>query len=280
MISALKLFCDVCFYLAFLTLTPFFSSAHALNAVIVLSTLVAGFLADRERRMPVRIILGLLPAVSLAFVSETAQLYFMIPLLIYLAYSVITDQMDISYDQYRYWYAIPAIVTLAMMFVIITSPSDMPLSLMFGALHLLSGVITLRIKRVGRNADPASKILNAMTVLVVVFSVTVIIGLVYGLLVHSGELLEMILLPIGFIIRQFIGIFVFMTKMIVRKPEEQIIENEPTAEDIYNEIFSNDTEQMSGETANEGGMFFVLLQRFVLIVLAVAALVLFVYLMM
>ncbi|MBR2826157.1 MAG: hypothetical protein IKE78_01460 [Erysipelotrichaceae bacterium] len=279
MISALKLFCDVCFYLAFLTLTPFFSSAHALNAVIVLSTLVAGFLADRERRMPVRIILGLLPAVSLAFVSETAQLYFMIPLLIYLAYSVITDQMDISYDQYRYWYAIPAIVTLAMMFVIITSPSDMPLSLMFGALHLLSGVITLRIKRVGRNADPASKILNAMTVLVVVFSVTVIIGLVYGLLVHSGELLEMILLPIGFIIRQFIGIFVFMSKQIVRKPEEQIIENEPTAEDIYNEIFSNDTEQMSGETANEGGMFFVLLQRFVLIVLAVAALVLFVYLM-
>ena len=89
----------------------------------------------------------------------------------------------------------------------------------------------------------------------------------------------MILLPIGFIIRQFIGIFVFMSKQIVRKPEEQIIENEPTAEDIYNEIFSNDTEQMSGETANEGGMFFVLLQRFVLIVLAVAALVLFVYLM-
>ena len=98
MISALKLFCDACFYLAFLTLTPFFSSAHVLNAVIVLSTLIAGFLADRERRTPVRILLGLLPAVSLAFVSETAQLYFMIPLLIYLAYSIITDQMDISYD--------------------------------------------------------------------------------------------------------------------------------------------------------------------------------------
>ena len=57
MISALKLFCDVCFYLAFLTLTPFFSSAHALNAVIVISTLIAGFLADRERRMPIRILL-------------------------------------------------------------------------------------------------------------------------------------------------------------------------------------------------------------------------------
>ena len=276
MISALKLFCDACLYLAFLTLTPYFMDSYLLIAVVPVVSALAGLLADRERRMPVRIILGLLPLVSLAFVRDITQVYFLIPLYVFVAYSIISDQMNIAYDDYRYWFGIPAVVVLAMMFVIITSDIDRPMALLFGALYLISGVITLRGKRLGSKADKASKLIDAFSVLAVVFSTATIICLIYGILINSEKLFETIMFPIGFIIKQLISLLVFLGKFVVRKPDE--IDNTPeqTVDDIYNEIFSNDTDQVINEITDKNDLWVVLLYRFILIVIAIAILVFFI----
>ena len=276
MISALKLFCDACLYLAFLTLTPYFMDSYLLIAVVPVVSALAGLLADRERRMPVRIILGLLPLVSLTFVSDITQVYFLIPLYVFVAYSIISDQMNIAYDDYRYWFGIPAVVVLAMMFVIITSDTDRPMALLFGALYLISGVITLRGKRLGSKADKASRRIDAFSVLAVVFSTATIICLIYGILINSEKLFETIMFPIGFIIKQLISLLVFLGKFVVRKPDE--IDNTPeqTADDIYNEIFSNDTDQVINEITDKNDLWVVLLYRFILIVIAIAILVFFI----
>ena len=276
MISALKLFCDACLYLAFLTLTPYFMDSYLLIAVVPVVSALAGLLADRERRMPVRIILGLLPLVSLTFVSDITQVYFLIPLYVFVAYSIISDQMNIAYDDYRYWFGIPAVVVLAMMFVIITSDTDRPMALLFGALYLISGVITLRGKRLGSKADKASKLIDAFSVLAVVFSTATIICLIYGILINSEKLFETIMFPIGFIIKQLISLLVFLGKFVVRKPDEINNTPEQTADDIYNEIFSNDTDQVINEITDKNDLWVVLLYRFILIVIAIAILVFFI----
>ena len=280
MISAIKLFCDACLYLAFLTLTPVFMESYLLIAVIPLVSALAGLLADKTRSTPIRIVLGLLPLVSLAFVSDIRQVYFLIPLMVYLAYSIITDQMNIAYDDYRYWFGIPAVVVLAMMFVIITSDTDRPLTLLFGALFLISGVITLRGKRLGSKADKTSKLIDAFSVLAVVFSTATIICLVYGILVNSEKLFETVMFPIGFIIKQLISLLVFFGKFIVIKPDEVDIKPEQTADDIYNEIFSNDTDQVINEITDKNDLWVVLLYRFILIVIAIAILVFFIYIIL
>ncbi|MBQ9036476.1 MAG: hypothetical protein IJ115_03340 [Erysipelotrichaceae bacterium] len=278
MVSLFKTVCDILLYFTFISFLPAFDSAWLLLGVLLVTGSVAAFINDRLNNTVGKIISALLVLPGLFLVGE-GQLFFVVILVGYLFITMITGNNDISYQQYRYYFGLPAVVVLAALFVCITSSLENKLPLLFGSLYLLIGTIVLRRKRMGVKADGKAALYNGIEIISVVFVTAAVFGLLFVIISHSRGIFEIVTLPIGMVIRGLIAILVFLGRIVVKaQPDEKIDSNPQSADEIYNEIF-NPEENVIDNVDNTNVNIINLLQRIILIVLAIAIIVLVLYLL-
>lgn len=278
MVSLFKTVCDILLYFTFISFLPAFDNAWLLLGVLLVTGSVAAFINDRLNNTAGKIISALLVLPGLFLVGE-GQLFFVVILVGYLFITMITGNNDISYQQYRYYFGLPAVVVLAALFVCITSSLENKLPLLFGSLYLLIGTIVLRRKRMGVKADHKAALYNGLEIVSVVFVTAAVFGLLFVIISHSRGIFEIVTLPIAMVIRGLIALLVFLGRRVVKAQPDEVINNEPqSADEIYNEIF-NPEENVIDNIDNTNVNFVNLLQRIILIVLAVAIIILVLYLL-
>lgn len=276
MVNVFKTISDILLYLTFVSLLPAFENSWLLFISLLALGALAAFINDKSDSIIVKIISAVLPTASLAFMQE-GQLFFLVLILGYLFIVMITGHNDIDYQQYRYFFGLPAVAVTAAVFVFITSSLENRIPMLFGSLYLLIGTIVLRRKRMGTNVDNKASLYNSFEVITIVLSVTVVCMILYAGLSHSQKIFEIVTLPIAMVIRGLITVLVFLGRMLVKavKPDEPVDINPQTTDEIYDEIFNPDEiiDNVDGTNVN----FVIILERIILIILAIAIIALVLY---
>ncbi len=277
MINALKLVCDVLFYLTFITLLPMFTDSYPLLLTVILTTFVAGYLNDRYRNIYLRIMTAFIPLISLLLMNDSNQLFFLAILLGYLFIMLISGKNDIGYEQYRYWFGIMGLPILAAIFVFITSSLNNYDALACGCVYLVLGTVVLTVKRMGKQADKKAIALNNLSILSVIAVTAAACLVIYFVLSHSRAVFEIIVIPVALVIRGLIGILVVFGNAIRNPQSNEPVSDEPkTADEIYDEIFNPDESVISSEEMTRE-YFINILQRIILVVLALIIIALILY---
>ncbi|MBQ2657918.1 MAG: hypothetical protein IJF87_05060 [Erysipelotrichaceae bacterium] len=276
MTDALQLLSDLLFYFTIVSLFPFFRDSYFLMAAVVTIGFVSALIGSKIKALkPLSI---LLPLTEILLIENDSQWFFLLLIIGYQILVLITESYRIEHDRYRYVFGMQSLFVLTVLFVCITSSLKNYCPLVFGGLFLLTGIIVLRGKRLGRKADMQLRMLNAAEVIGVFASAALLFGLLYVLLTHSGKIFEIIALPFALVIKGLIGLFVILSRGIWTyfnyNDTSVEIENQ-SVDEIYENIF-HPAEEAVVET-DQSFNYLRLFERFLLILLAVAVIVMILY---
>ena len=276
MTDALQLLSDLLFYFTIVSLFPFFRDSYFLMAAVVTIGFVSALIGSKIKALkPLSI---LLPLTEILLIENDSQWFFLLLIIGYQILVLITESYRIEHDRYRYVFGMQSLFVLTVLFVCITSSLKNYCPLVFGGLFLLTGIIVLRGKRLGRKADMQLRMLNAAEVIGVFASADLLFGLLYVLLTHSGKIFEIIALPFALVIKGLIGLFVILSRGIWTyfnyNDTSVEIENQ-SVDEIYENIF-HPAEEAVVET-DQSFNYLRLFERFLLILLAVAVIVMILY---
>lgn len=277
MTDAMQLLSELLLYFTVVSLFPSFRDSHFLMAAVTAIGFVSALIGSRIKALkPLSI---LLPLTEILLIENDSQWFFLLLIVGYQIIVLITESYRIEHDRYRYVFGMESLVVLTVLFVCITSSLKNCCPLVFGGLFLLTGIIVLRGKRLGRKADMQLRILNAADVIGVFAAAALSFGLLYILLTYSGKIFEIIALPFALVIKGLIGLFVILSRNIWTyfnyNNTSSETENQ-SIDEIYEEIF-HPSEDAVIET-DQGFNYLRLFERFFLILLAVAVIVVILYL--
>ena len=276
MTDALQLLSDLLFYFTIVSLFPFFRDSYFLMAAVVTIGFVSALIGSKIKALkPLSI---LLPLTEILLIENDSQWFFLLLIIGYQILVLITESYRIEHDRYRYVFGMQSLFVLTVLFVCITSSLKNYCPLVFGGLFLLTGISVLRGKRLGRKADMQLRMLNAAEVIGVFASAALLFGLLYVLLTHSGKIFEIIALPFALVIKGLIGLFVILSRGIWTyfnyNDTSVEIENQ-SVDEIYENIF-HPAEEAVVET-DQSFNYLRLFERFLLILLDVAVIVMILY---
>ena len=160
LITALEAVCDLLPYFAVAALFKAYDAPGLLIGALLLLVFFASLLLQKTKAAAFRILCGLLPALSLLLAGQTAQLLFTLPALLLWFVIAVSGKCGIHYDDYKYWFGIPAVPTLLILLISVPRLPETGLSVLCGAAYLALGVLVLRRKRMGAGASAGAKLLN------------------------------------------------------------------------------------------------------------------------
>ena len=275
-IETLKLICDLSLVLSFISALRGFSSAWIFMAVMPLSAAFCYYLSQKSDNRVIRILLGILPAVSVLLLKGVLQYVLGIIMCGYVFYAIAIRDDVIRYEDYKYIIGIPAVVVIIFTLIWTSAGNNNYLPALFAGIYLIGGVIVLRRKRMGEGLDNYGRLLNAASVTGVTFGILILLTALFGILSLSGSLMQILLLPIGFIIRGLIQVFMLLGKVFTYKNPDEPLIPEQSVDEVYEEIFNPEIDPVE-TTVDNSHMTMLLLERIVLVVLAVAILAVIVY---
>ena len=212
------------------------------------------------------------PLISIAALSTVTRPddRFFLSLFIVVSWALVAlRSYQISYENYRYWFAFEGLLALVDSFILVISPGYYPSSVICGCLTMAIGALVMRRKRMGAGADKKSRLLSATSLVTVVIVLMVTGIIVYGVVTGTGPIMQVLLLPLGYIIKFLIHLGLKFGDLIKNIQSEKPFEPEKTPTEIYNEIFNYTP------APDEDVKYAVLLtlERMVLILLAIAVVV-------
>lgn len=271
-----KLLCDVFLYLTVFSAIGPFSSCYVFMVLIMVLPFICHYISRRAGNAAVNVICGLIPFVSMLALKGTAQYVAGLIILLYLFYETAFDKNHISHELYKYLFGFPAILVLVFLFIWISSGMKNYLPVVFGRLYLITGVIVLRRKRMGLGVDARGSILNSLSVITPVAAAVAVILVSYGLLISSGGIVQILLLPIGLILRGLIYITMMVGTFLAAHGRVDELLDWNAVDSVYEQIITVD--EPVTEIAEEGSdVMFALWQKIALIALAVIILGLIIY---
>ncbi|MBE6116749.1 MAG: hypothetical protein E7187_08025 [Erysipelotrichaceae bacterium] len=271
-----KLICDVFLYLIVFSAIGPFSSCYWFMILIVVITMISHYISHRAGNAAVRLICGLLPFVSLLALNTIPQYLTACIILLYLFYETTFDKNHFSYEIYKYWFGFPAILVLVFEFIWVASGMKNGLPIVFGLLYLITGVIVLRRKRMGLGVDAKGSRLNALSVLTPVVGGAGALLTAYGLIVSSGIVLQVLLLPLGYLLRGIVYVVMMVGIFLANKGYVKELLDWHAADEMVEQVIN--TEIPPTEFVEEGSdEVFAMWQKVVIVAIAVIILAMILY---
>ena len=225
LITALEAVCDLLPYFALAALFKAYDSPGLLIGALLLLVFFASLLLQKTKTAALRILCGLLPALSLLLAGQTAQLLFTLPALLLWFVIAVSGKCGIHYDDYKYWFGIPAVPTLLILLISVPRLPETGLSVLCGAAYLALGILVLRRKRMGAGASAGAKLLNLAELFCAALCGILACMVLYFLLKSAGKVIEILFAPVGLLIGGLVGFFEWITAILVRHqpPEESSV---------------------------------------------------------
>ena len=228
LVNAVKLVCDLLFFFSFAALfVPCSESWLLLGLVLSLAFLSSLILQKSGGRMPARILCALLPALGLFAAKSLGEVILVGIALSFYCVLTLSGRNDIAYEDYKYWYGIPAVPAAVVLVICLSQWPIRPLATVCAALYLFLGVLVLRRKRMGAGAGIKLRLLNLAELTGVAVFTVLACALLYIGVRYSGKILENLLMPFGFLI----NVFVFLLDKFINLfkpwlPDEPLIPEE------------------------------------------------------
>ena len=229
----LEAVCDLLPFLAFAALFPSCGITGSIVAAELSLTALSALILGKPRPAAVRILCGLLPALGLLAAETQAQVLFTVPALLVWFVLSVSGKNEIFYEDYKYWFGIPAALMPILLLVSLSRRIDgLPVStvsVLCASAYLVCGVLVLRRKRLGAGAGAGLRLMNVAEVAAAGLSGILACFLLWKLLVASRKLLEALALPFGLLISALIHLVSQIARLpIWRQPEEPEVPPEPT----------------------------------------------------
>ncbi len=223
--NALKTICDLLLYFSFAALFKIFGGSWPVVGAVVAIAFVSTLIVQKAKgALPARIICGLLPFAGLFAARNMSDLIIAaIPIMFYAAMTF-ADKIDIHYEEYKFWFGIPAIPVAVLFFICFGQWPIRPEATAYAAIYLFLGVLVLRLKRVGEGAKLKHRLINFAEMFVVLVLGILACVTIYEIVMHSGRVVEVIFMPVGAIFFALVsGISWLFDQALKPKPEDKVI---------------------------------------------------------
>ncbi len=224
--NALKTLCDFLLFFAFAALIDAYNGTWLLiGAIMALAFLSSLILQKTGKILPIRIICGLLPVLGLGLAQNNTEILITAVILVFYALQTFAGINEVYYEEYKYWFGIPAIPVI---FLFITCLGIWPKrqeSVVCAGLYLFLGVLVLRRKRMGAGTGVKHGFLNFAELAAVTLFGPLAGAAILLLLVYSHKVLDVLLLPVGLIINLFA--FLLSPLGYLKAPEPAKVEKAP-----------------------------------------------------
>ena len=249
LIQALEAVCDLLPYFALAALFKAYADPGPIIGTVLLLVFVSAVILKKADHKAVRLLCALLPLPGLFAARTSVQILFTLPALLIWLVIALSGKLGIHYEDYKYWFGIPAVPVLLMLLISVPRLPRYRVTVLCAALYLAAGILVLRRKRMGAGAGSAAKLLNIAEIAGALLCGVLACALGWELLAVSGRFLEMLLYPVGWLIAAFVRLFEWITAILVRmQPPEESAEYTSTAA-AGEEVIIPDTEVPNTESA-------------------------------
>ncbi|MBQ3277375.1 MAG: hypothetical protein IJH47_10060 [Oscillospiraceae bacterium] len=244
-VRALEAVCDLLPFFAFAALFPACGVPGPVIAAVLLLTALSSLILGRSGHTAVRILCGLLPALGLLAAKTQTQVLFSVPALLVWFVLAVSGKSEICYEDYKYWFGIPAMLTPILLLVGLSRSIDgLPVSavsVLCASAYLCCGVLVLRRKRLGAGAGAEARLMNVAEVAGAALSGMLACALLWKLLAASGKLLEALAFPFGLLMNALIHAFTWITWITGKwRPEEEAASLDPEPDPNIMEVLEKD----------------------------------------
>ena len=224
LVNALKTACDFLLFLSFAAVLAPYRNAWILIGIVTTLAFISSVMFQKTNGdMPFRIICGLFPAIGLLAAKDLSQVLITLPILVFYLTLTIDGRNEIHYEDYKYWFGIPAVPVMVLFAITLSEWPVRPTSTLCAGLYLLFGVLVLRRKRIGSGAGKKLRIVNAVELTTVAAIGMLSGGLVYKSLPFGRKLFEVLLLPIAFLLHLPVYLVGLWGELVTRVQEEEPI---------------------------------------------------------
>ncbi len=224
LVNALKTACDFLLFLSFAAILKPYSNAWVLIGIVTSLAFISSVMLQKTNGdMPLRIICGLFPAVGLLAADNLSQTLITIPVLVFYITLTIEGRTEIHYEDYKYWFGIPAVPVIVLFAITLSEWPVRPTATVCAGLYLLFGVLVLRRKRIGNGAGKKLRVVNAVE-LTTIAAVGMLSGaFVYTALPYGKKFFEVLLLPIAFLFHLPVYLVGLLGELVTKVQEEEPI---------------------------------------------------------
>lgn len=272
LVNALKAVCDLLLCFSFAALIASYSEAWLLmGSVLALAFLSSLFLQKSGGGVPARLFCGLLPALGLFAAQSGAQ--GLITAVVLSVHFVLTmaRKNEIHYEDYKYWFGIPAIPVAAVFIICLTQWPIRPAATICSGAYLFLGVLVLREKRIGAGAGWKLRLMNAAEPTGAVLVSVMGSALVLLLLRLLADFLEVLLQPFAYVLKMLIYLLTLFGGRLVSAQPEETPTPTPT-EPVYQDQQAQAQALLPEPTVEPDLSWVEVLARVVVVVLALALL--------
>ncbi len=222
LINALKTVCDFLLYFTFASLFGAYMDAWLLMGVVLLLAFLSSLILQKSKgTLPAKILCGLLPALGLFAAQDLAQILITVVAIAFYCVLIIAGKNEIHYEDYKAWFALPAVPVITVFVICFGQWPIRPAATVCAALYLFLGVLVLRGKRIGYNANIKLRLMNFGSLAGALGLGILACVLLYVILSHSGKILEYVMMPIGLLFNGLAYVLTLFGNWLVRhQPEE------------------------------------------------------------
>ncbi len=277
-VNALKTVCDFLLFFSFASLFSVYNNSLLLLCSVILLAFIASLILQKAKgSLITRILCSLLPLLGLFAAQNRTQVIVTLIGIAFNAVCFMTNMSAIYYEDYKYWFGIPAVFA-AVLFVICFSYWPLrQISTVCAILYLFLGIFVLRCKRIGGSAGYKLKLVNFAGL-----SGSLLFGIssslfVFVLLRFFQKVVGIILTPLAILLSLIAYVFGELGRFLIPKLQEE--EELPVVEEEVKEIVSTEIEAGKIETVDTTGYDKLeIVLHIVLIVLIAAVIIYLIYL--
>ena len=244
-INALKTLCDFLLYFSFAALFTAYTDAWLVIGAVLALAFISSLLLQKSKGSTLpKIFCGLLPALGLFAAQSTAEILFTAVILAFYLVLTMTGKNDIHYEDYKYWFGIPAVPAIVIFMICLTKWPIRRATVVCAASYLFLGILVLRRKRIGAGADLKLRLMNLTELVGGLLLGLLACFLLHTIIIHSGKVFEILMLPFAYLLHAFIYVFTLFGNLIgANQPEEsisseserEILDSAPEAETFLND---------------------------------------------
>ncbi|WP_029233120.1 hypothetical protein [Butyrivibrio sp. VCB2006] len=200
LINSLKTVCDFLLLFTFAALIPSFGKSWVfIAAVLALSFVSTYLLQSIPYVMPLRVLCALLPALGLLIARNLVEIIITSVIILFYLLIVVEEKIEMHYDDYKFWYAIPAVPVIVTIVVRAFYWPVISTSSVCGLLYLILGVLVLRRKRIGSRATAEIKMVNLAEMAGVLTLDVVVCFIIHTVVMAAKDYIVLLFTPIAMI---------------------------------------------------------------------------------
>ncbi len=208
LVNALKTVADYIFFYIFACAIPSYKEAKVLMCTVLILAFVSSLLLQKVKDIwPLKLLCGLMPALGLFTANRVSDIIITSVFLAFYLFLTVEDKNELYYEDYKYWFGITGMLAIFMAVpCYISGPDKMNETKFWAVTYIFMGMLILRRKRIGAGAGLKVRFMNVFEVAATVGIGAAISAVVFGVISLLQWLVELILIPFGFIFYSIVNL--------------------------------------------------------------------------